>query len=857
MRRAFQPRLSLHSHSLSLSTDLTSQISPGIPSSSLHAGDLSGSSPTTPQPTKTHFRRKTYAGDLALDLGNANAIRDYEERIALLESQNARISVELRATQQNLVDEREDRQIQRQSFIMSAPSSTSHAQIADSHLNEHSEILYERKLRMEILDSLKKVRTENMTISRSLRECQDNYASLTSVLEVEQKEKEELREEIKKLSQKNFMLYEHNMLLVGRDSALQEEISSLMTKSQADDWMRGVLEEELQTARQSSPTKKAHSHISAHVKRSTPAPSITLEHQGPLRAQLVTACDELHVARRCLEASEKRCTELDSRTSSLQREMSQCLDSSAQALDVERDLRAEVEEYARKLEEENARLKDELDYLRESDSRQKDPVTHADAVPTNIPVETMEASSSKLAEFSEGHIPHKILCGDVQKITVDVRNVTLSPAIDESTSDDMITADTEAALKARRRERLLERQLRLSSSKRIARRRSSVRSRSALFASVASPTITDAPVTVFQSMVHSFIPSPSPWLVLLRRDSLKPLQLAFPELSSSSRSSSPVLNSEAVEARVRRDWRSSSRSSSPALNSEAVETRVRRESLKPLHLRSPESKSSSRCSSPALNSEAVETRVRRDSFKPLHLRSPESKASSRSSSLALNSETLEARDSFKPLQLAFPELGSSSRSSSPGLNSEVVGTRAARRDSLKPLQLSSPESVSSNKLKRLTLHNPSFCSVPTSDIAFSPILPPVPPSTPKKQKPARKWSDRFPDGTPTTGYYPESPDSPSATLVAPSPASAHVDLRKSLMISTTLSKKSSFEATLKATTTLFLDMRGDKQERSQLPTEKSVRNYLPPPTHMRRASAVLATIAKSTGIGSFEDWFVV
>lgn len=406
----------------------------------------------------------TYAGDLALALGNESAMQEYEERIALLESQNARISVELRATRDALADEREDRRIERQSVIMSSGSSSTSGR-TDSLVNEHSEILYERKLRMEILESLKKVRAENMTISRSLRECQDNYASLSSVLEVEQREKEDLREEIKKLTQKNFMLFEHNKLLAGRDSALQDQISSLMTKSQADDWMRSVLEEELQAARH-SPTKQAYDFLSAHVKRNgASTPSITLEHQGPLRAQLVTACDELHVARRCVEVSEKRCEELESRVSSIQREMSQCLDSSAQALDVERELRAEVEEYARQLEEENARLKDEI-----HPSHHKDLTIHPDAASTNIEVEKVRDTQSpvtKLMELSEAHIPHKIICGDVQKITVDVKNVTMSPAVENSTTDssDMPTAKGEVALKARRRERLLERQLRLTSSK--------------------------------------------------------------------------------------------------------------------------------------------------------------------------------------------------------------------------------------------------------------------------------------------------------------------------------------------------------------------------------------------------------
>ncbi|KAF9069643.1 hypothetical protein BDP27DRAFT_1325120 [Rhodocollybia butyracea] len=277
------------------------------------------------------------------------------------------------------------------------------------------------------------------------------------------------------------MLFEHNKLLVGRDSAMQEEISSLMTKSQADDWMRSVLEEELQRTRQSSQTagpgsadkdfgNDNHSSISAHVC----APAITLEHQGPLRAQLVAVRDELHVARRCFEASETKCEELDNRVSSLQREMSQCLDSSALALEAERELRDEV---SRTLEEENTRLRDELSRLLKS-QRQKGLVNHIDYVPSIDPVANkanMETSSRKVDQISPA-----IICGEVQKITVDVRNTTLSPTVDDM---------PETALKVRRRERLLERQLRLSSSKKIARRRSSLRaSRSVSPHSFASNT---------------------------------------------------------------------------------------------------------------------------------------------------------------------------------------------------------------------------------------------------------------------------------------------------------------------------------------------------------------------------------
>ncbi|KIK59912.1 hypothetical protein GYMLUDRAFT_44397 [Collybiopsis luxurians FD-317 M1] len=700
MQRPYRPRLSLHSQSLSVNTDFLSKLGT-IPA------EVSASTPTSPLPDRTlaQVRRKTVAGNLA----NWGPAHEYEERIALLEAQNSRISGELKATRDALVDERENRRIERQSVLTSAPSRSSTHTDHDNHvISDHSEILYERKLRMEILDSLKKVRAQNMSISRSLRESQDNYASLSSVLEAEQREKDELREEIKKLSMRNFTLFEHNKLLVSRDSALQDEISSLMTKSQADDWMRGVLEQELQKFRQGSPLKEGYTK--REVERG-PTPAITLEHQGPLRAQLVAARDELHIARKRLEASEKKSEELESRVSNIQRNMSQCLDSSAKALEVERELRAEVEEYARTLEEENARLKES--------TAEHGPVIDMPISSSPKSMAGAESSSCKATLFSESPAPHRILCGDVQKVTVDVRNVTLSPIVYDSAS----IVKSQVTFKARRRERLLERQLRLSNAKKTARRRSSLRlSRSsALFSSVSSPAVTDVPI--FQSFALT------------------------PPLSPTA----PIVSDSA-------DAHPSTPPPTPP--------------------------------------------------------------------------------STPPRRPRFP--------SNPD-------THGVKRDSsaLKPLRLSmfvSPE--------RLGQHG----SPQSRFTAPSPILPPVPPATPKKQDSLReKRRQPFRSDTGSTTNYPDTPYSSVSTLVAPSPAPASTDKGKSLILATTLSKQPSFDAILKASTTLFLDNRADREE-TRLPsptTTKTTTKFADHATQMRRASALLASIAKSTGIGSLEDWFVV
>ncbi|KAJ3856023.1 hypothetical protein EV368DRAFT_61996 [Lentinula lateritia] len=691
-----------------------------------------------------HIRRKTYAGDLAV--ATRGVFHEYKERIALLEAQNSRISVELNATQDALVDEREDRRIEHQSLTIPGTSSLSAQTGPDRHISERSELLYERKLRMEILDTLKKIRAQNATLSQSLREAQENYESLDSVLKAQHIEKEELRDEIKELSQRNFTLYQHNKLLVNRDTVLQEEISSLMTKSQADDWMRGVLEEELrkQRSKQGSPDNNScHPHdisTRSHVHQIS-VPAITLEHQGPLRAQLVAAQDKLYITQRCLEVSEKQCEELENRVSSLQRNMTQCLDSSAQALELERELRAEVEENSRSLAEENSRLHNKIQDLQKAEGQNDTAVPDIDPALDGVPDalnDTMKRKESltHAAVLFEPHISHHGLCGDVQNISVDVRNVTLSPVVNGRS--DEFEAGGESALKARHRGVLFSQRFRVSSTKKTLQRRSTaVFSHSASFSPMATPTVTGDLPSMSQSVMGDTSPPASP------RRTVTPVNSDYNITSSSATAST--------------------RYSRPPLSG----------------------------TSDPLAAEA-------------HI---------------------------------------------PTKCDSVV---------LKPLQLVPSVDVTS---KRLTLHAPSR---PMSVVEHSPIFPPAPPSTPKKdQTTQNKSSHWFRDGFTASADYPCTPDSSSSTLVASSPASANIGQGKSSLIATTLSKKPSLDSKLKARTTLFrlqLDMYGEREKyqlTDSIATSITHIQVLPSSTHMRRASKVLANIAKRTGIGGFEDWFVV
>lgn len=296
-------------------------------------------------PLKT--RPKTYGGDLtpaALEL-----VLGFEERIAHIESRHTRISVELEATREALFTEREERSRNSSISSYSQQSAPLDGQIVHTNLN------YQRK-RDDLLNSLKTLRGQNALLSRSLREKEDSYASLKADLEAERAARIAAEEEVGSLSSINFTLLEHNKLLFGRDSALQEDISSLITKSQADDWMRGVLEEELRHSRGASPAVNA-----ADAKLPSPRPTlgITLEHQGTLRAQLVSTRDELHISQQRLAESEKQCTLLNERVTSLQQQVNLCVDSSAHALEMERELRAEIEGHVQELMDENSLLKNQ------------------------------------------------------------------------------------------------------------------------------------------------------------------------------------------------------------------------------------------------------------------------------------------------------------------------------------------------------------------------------------------------------------------------------------------------------------------------------------------------------------------
>ncbi|KAJ7632605.1 hypothetical protein FB45DRAFT_912917 [Roridomyces roridus] len=288
----------------------------------------------TPSPRSTKTRPKSYGGGLTP--GTLELVLDFESRIAQLESRHNRISVELEETRDTLNNERAEH---RSSHRFSTFSHARFSSDSSPANNSENAVDYERRLREELQDTLKKIRAQNATLARSVEE--ERSARTTA------------EEEVERLSAANSILFEHNKLLAGRDAALQEDITSLLTKSEEEERVRGVLEAEL----------LLRTPLVSPMPECPPA--VIGEPQGSLRTELVAIRDELHFTQGRLSTSERECASLKERISALQKQLVLSLDSSSQALEVERELRADIEQRAQRLVDENTDLKGRLGSLEE------------------------------------------------------------------------------------------------------------------------------------------------------------------------------------------------------------------------------------------------------------------------------------------------------------------------------------------------------------------------------------------------------------------------------------------------------------------------------------------------------------
>ncbi|KAF9053664.1 hypothetical protein BDZ89DRAFT_289576 [Hymenopellis radicata] len=310
--------------------------------------------PSTPRSPLHHHRRRTYGGDVSPT--TRTPLLNVEEKIALLESTNKRLSVELEETRDALLTERDGR--------IAYPESQA--------TTPQSEVVWERKLRMEMLEALKKVRTQNTVLSRSVREHQEHCESLSSLLAEERAQRETAEDELSRLAQVNFTLFEHNKLLVERDLAFQKMTSS-------------------------------------------PHPGDPLEFQNlkpadddSLRTQLNAATDELHITNLRLAASEEKCSDLSEHVSFLQQQMTQCLDSSAQALEVERELRAEFMGRANIALEENERLRAQISTVERQLHSSRTSVRRVVALPERISIRLQRRRQRKKFDFNFFRAPEEI-----------------------------------------------------------------------------------------------------------------------------------------------------------------------------------------------------------------------------------------------------------------------------------------------------------------------------------------------------------------------------------------------------------------------------------------------------------------
>ncbi|KAF7304871.1 hypothetical protein MKEN_01201300 [Mycena kentingensis (nom. inval.)] len=306
------------------------------PKSLFFAAASRGPSPS-PSSRTNRPRPKSYGGALTVEA--LELVLDFESRMAAMESKHSRVCAELEEARDALSSERASRRSTHRFSTLSharfssVSSSTTHGSDGADEVND---IEYERRLRNELQETLKKIRAQNDAVTRSLRQQEDANSSLMAALEEERAARKTVEEEFARLSTLNLTLFEHNKLLAGRDAALQEDISTLMTKAQAEKCMRAALEAEL--SRRST----------------TPSPAIET-------AELTSVREELQQATDRLSSAEDECAILRERVSTLQHQLVMCVDSSSQAIELERELRSDMEERARVLEEENITLRARLD----------------------------------------------------------------------------------------------------------------------------------------------------------------------------------------------------------------------------------------------------------------------------------------------------------------------------------------------------------------------------------------------------------------------------------------------------------------------------------------------------------------
>lgn len=191
--------------------------------------------------------------------------------------------------------------------------------------------MLEEQLRENLIISLRTTRAKSGELSRSLREQELVNASLKVQLEEEHLARIHLETELARIASINTTLLEHNGLLASRDSALQDDITTLMASKH---------------------------HPCTAIEETSESPTIT-------RQELVSAQDDLFLTEQHLLKSQRQCTELSNQVTHLQENLATCMDESGRALELERELRRDVEAKVHQLLSEMAEMRRERDALRD------------------------------------------------------------------------------------------------------------------------------------------------------------------------------------------------------------------------------------------------------------------------------------------------------------------------------------------------------------------------------------------------------------------------------------------------------------------------------------------------------------
>ena len=296
----------------------------------------------------------------------SNSSPEYESEIATLADSSPRISLDLEISRDSLSPAEEERT--KEHVCSLAAHSALGVQLLEaleSQLSAQRIMKSDNSARDTLSNSLRTIRAQYAQVSRALREELKTNSSLSADLQTERAARRLAEDALANILLQNFTLFEHNKLLISRDTALRND-TSFISKSTTDHMTRFASRDKLRSAFSvrsfgkdvaNSDCHSRHSSISA-APHTQDIPIDTLlrtrsmidlpgskaeSHHTTLKIQLVAVQDELHITKRQLFVTEQRCDTLSAKAASLQKHISSCVDKCSTALEVERGLRYEVE----------------------------------------------------------------------------------------------------------------------------------------------------------------------------------------------------------------------------------------------------------------------------------------------------------------------------------------------------------------------------------------------------------------------------------------------------------------------------------------------------------------------------------